>query len=91
MSDKELISRGAEVVTGDLILNRKVVGKYRNGQFILTPEGADELENTIEVTATEVGVKPKTKRAKAEVTEPLPQPAESHDDLTGSLDDILNG
>lgn len=91
MSDKELIARGAEVVTGDLILNRKVVGKYRNGQFILTPEGADELENTIEVAATEVGVKPKTKRAKAEVTEPVPTQVESTDDLTGSLDDILNG
>lgn len=43
MSDKELIARGAEPVTGDLILNREVVGQYRNGQFILTPAGVAEL------------------------------------------------
>ena len=54
MQDKELIARGAECVCGDLILNRKVVGHYRNGQFIITPEGADELNNVVEVQATEV-------------------------------------
>lgn len=54
MSDKELIARGAEVVTGDLILNRKVVGHYRNGQFLITPEGAHELENVVDVVAKEV-------------------------------------
>jgi len=54
MQDKELIARGAECVCGDLILGRKVVGHYRNGQFVITPEGADELENVVEVQATEV-------------------------------------
>lgn len=54
MQDKELIARGAECVCGDLILGRTVVGHYRNGQFIITPEGADELANVVEVKATEV-------------------------------------
>lgn len=54
MQDKELIARGAECICGDLILNRTVVGHYRNGQFIITPEGADELANVVEVQATEV-------------------------------------
>ena len=53
MSDKELISRGAELVTGDLILRRKVVGQYRNGQFMLTPEGVNELENIVDVVVKE--------------------------------------
>lgn len=54
MQDKELIARGAECVCGDLILNRKVVGHYRNGQFVITPEGADELNNVVEIQATVV-------------------------------------
>ena len=54
MQDTELIARGAECICGDLILNRTVVGHYRNGQFIITPEGADELANVVEVKATEV-------------------------------------
>lgn len=54
MQDKELIARGAECVCGDLILNRKVVGHYRNGQFVITPEGADELKNVVEIQATVV-------------------------------------
>lgn len=54
MQDKELIARGAECVCGDLILNRKTVGHYRNGQFIITPEGADILQNVVDVEAVEV-------------------------------------
>lgn len=82
MSDKELISRGAECVFGDLLLNRKLVGMYRNGQFILTPEGADEIANVIEVEATVISAaKPKGK-PKAAIATSLA------DDLSG-LDDIL--
>lgn len=83
MSDKELISRGAEVVTGDLILNRKVVGNYRNGQFILTPEGADELENVVEVSAKDV-TPPRKSKAKAIVAE-----AEPASPIMDSIDDLL--
>lgn len=79
MQDKELIARGAECVCGDLILGRKVVGHYRNGQFIITPEGADELANVVEVKATEV--KPvKTvaaKTAKASKAPAVEAPAEA--------------
>lgn len=64
MQDKELIARGAECVCGDLILGHKVVGHYRNGQFVITPEGADELTNVVEVKATEV------KPAKTAATKP---------------------
>ena len=78
MSDTELISRGAECVFGDLLLNRVLVGIYRNGQFILTPEGADELNNVIEVEATVVTPKAKGKTAKTTLA----------DDLAG-LDAIL--
>lgn len=83
MSDKELIARGAEVVTGDLILNRKVVGKYRNGQFILTPEGADELENIVDVVAKDVTT-PKKSKAKAIVAEAEPAPP-----IVDNIDDLL--
>ena len=96
MSDKELIARGAEVVTGDLILGRTVVGHYRNGQFILTPEGAHELDNVVEVQAKEVVTLARAPRASkkqavapASVEAPTTPDADSVDTLTGSLDDIL--
>lgn len=54
MNDKELIARGAECVAGDLILHRQVVGHYRNGQFVITPAGADILQNVVDVEAVEV-------------------------------------
>lgn len=77
MQDKELIARGAECVCGDLILGRKVVGHYRNGQFVITPEGADELENVVEVQATEVKpVKAAAKAAKTAKTTTVETPAD---------------
>lgn len=99
MSDKELIARGAEVVTGDLILGRTVVGQYRNGQFILTPEGAHELNNVVEVQAKEVA--PATRAPRVGKKQPAAQvPSETDvtdtsadataaDVLTGTIDDIL--
>lgn len=65
MSDKELLARGAECVAGDLILHRKVVGHYRNGQFVITPEGADILQNVVDVDAVEVTPPKAAKPAKA--------------------------
>ena len=79
MSDKELISRGAECVTGDLYLKHTRVGMYRNGQFILTPEGAEELANVVEAEAVEVSAKPKGK-AKPALAAPTTTLA---DDLAG--------
>lgn len=81
MSDKELIARGAEPVTGDLILNREVVGQYRNGQFILTPAGVAELARdaaapTAKTTkAAKPTAAPATKTAKA--SKPAAEPAEA--------------
>ena len=71
MSDKELISRGAECVFGSLYLKRVLVGIYRNGQFILTPEGAEELDNVVEAEATVVTPKTKGKVAKATLADDL--------------------
>ena len=52
MSDTRLLALGAEVVCGDLILNRQVVGMYRHGQFMLTPEGEAALnDDAIEAEA----------------------------------------
>lgn len=83
MSDKELIARGAEVVTGDLILGRKVVGHYRNGQFVITPEGADELENIVDVVAKDVTP---TRKSKAKA---IASDAEPESPIMGSIDDLL--
>ena len=69
MSDKELLARGAECVCGDLILNRKTVGHYRNGQFIITPEGADILQNVVDVEAVEVKAPKAPKVAPVEATD----------------------
>lgn len=44
MSDKRLRELGADCICGDLILDRVTVGHYRNGQFVITPEGAEVLE-----------------------------------------------
>lgn len=64
MNDKELIARGAECVAGDLVLHRQVVGHYRNGQFVITPEGADILQNVVDVEAVEVTEQKPAQRAK---------------------------
>lgn len=71
MQDKELIARGAECVCGDLILNRKTVGHYRNGQFIITPEGADILQNVVDVEAVEVKTPKAPKAPKAPKVAPV--------------------
>lgn len=90
MSDKELIARGAEVVTGDLILNRKVVGHYRNGQFVITPEGAYELENVVEAVTKEVVTRtPRVPKALKNVVAPDEPTVVTEPNLTESLDDLL--
>lgn len=89
MSDKELISRGAELVTGDLILHRKVVGQYRNGQFMLTPEGVNELENIVDVVVKEAASPRKPRAKKSEAAELPDEPADNTDSIMGDLQDIL--
>jgi hypothetical protein len=60
----KLIAKGAQIVGGDLILRHQVVGMFRYGDFILTPEGEAELAIT-DVEVKEVK-KPRAKKAEAE-------------------------
>lgn len=88
MSDKHLIELGAECVAGDLILGRTVVGQYRNGQFILTPEGAEIDKNVLDVEVKEVKeTKPRKKKVEESVVE---QPSAVDDDPMAALDAELN-
>ena len=62
MSEKMFVGAGAECVCGDLILDGQTVGRYRNGQFIMTEEGVAKLDTLAET----VEVKPaKSKKAAA--------------------------
>jgi hypothetical protein len=89
MSDKELIARGAEVVTGDLIMNRKVMGHYRSGQFILTPEGVDELNNVVDVVAKEPAPAKPQKATKALKNAPAADADADDERLPDSIADLL--
>ena len=42
-NEKQLIARGADCVAGHLILRRKSMGTYLNGDFIISSDGLDEL------------------------------------------------
>lgn len=106
MSDKDLIARGAQCVTGDLILRNKVVGFYRNGVFNITDDGEKELQ-VVEVAATEVRTQKAVeatpaaaKPAKAEkaqkarkptAVEPVPEPAPVEAEPDTSVDEALDG
>lgn len=77
----QLLNRGAVCCAGDIILRNVVMGRMRNGDFQITPEGIAELEIEDVVAVEVVEQKPK-KRAKAEpVAEPVvvedPNPLES--------------
>ena len=62
-----LLAKGAQVVGGDLIFKHKVVGQFRFGDFLLTPDGQAELE-VVDVEVKET--KPKATRKKAEDAAP---------------------
>lgn len=86
MSDKQFLDSGAECVGGDLILNRVVVGQYRNGQFVLTEAGATmaKLEaNTIDVEAKVV--KPRTKKANKQPSQEAESAVDDGSDLLAGL------
>jgi hypothetical protein len=58
MSNLErLLAKGAQVVGGDLILRHKTVGRFRNGDFLITKEGTEELQ-IIDVTPEAQEVEP---------------------------------
>ena len=56
----KLLALGAEVVAGDVLWKHKVLGRFRNGEFVPTEEGlkALDIDDAVEV-------KPKSKRASA--------------------------
>lgn len=92
MSEKELVARGAQCVTGDLILRNTVVGRYRNGVFAITPEGEAELD-VLEVVAKEAApAKPKSEpKSKPKAVAKPAAPAPTDDGLSdASLDALLN-
>lgn len=64
----KLLALGAEVVAGDVLWKHKVLGRFRNGEFIPTEEGlkALEIDDAVEV-------KPKPRRAKAEAKDDEPE------------------
>jgi hypothetical protein len=93
---EKLIAVGAQVVGGDLIWKHKVLGRFRNGEFIPTEEGLKALE--IDDVVVKEDVKPakpaaKTaprKRAAAAsevVTEPAVEDAPSTDEPEIDLGD----
>jgi hypothetical protein len=57
----KLLALGAEIVAGDVLWKHKVLGRFRNGEFIPTEEGlkALDIDDAVEV-------KPKSRRAKVE-------------------------
>lgn len=68
MSEKKLIDLGAECVCGDLILNQKTVGLYRDGSFRLTDDGRAMLQQIADDAAAPQPVVPPS----TEAAEPAP-------------------
>ena len=62
----KLIALGAQAVGGDLVWKGQLLGQFRNGEFIITPEGEDAL-NIEDVEVREV--KPRRKKEDAPAVE----------------------
>lgn len=76
-----LISLGAQAVGGDLVWKGKLLGQFRYGECILTPEGLDAL-NIEDVEVVEV--KPRRKKAEpveSQITAAVTAPAPDADDV----------
>lgn len=94
--EKILVDRGAGSVGGDLMLNRKVVGTYRLGSFVLTADGEAELtvEDVVfvEVVAPEVipvAAKKPGKKVKAVEADVEPAVETEEAALADELDSLL--
>lgn len=79
---EKLLTKGAQIVGGDLILRHQVVGMFRHDDFILTPEGEAELE-IIDVVVKEDKPAKAPKAAKAAKVE-----NQITDAVTVSVDDV---
>jgi hypothetical protein len=78
MSNLEaLIAKGAQVVGGDLIFKHKTVGRFRDGDFLVTEDGLAELR-VIDVVANPAPVPeaepPKATRRRAPPANPKQPP-----------------
>ena len=62
----KLIALGAQAVGGELVWKGQLLGQFRNGEFIITPEGEDAL-NIEDVEVREV--KPRRKKEDAPAVE----------------------
>lgn len=102
MSEKKLIEMGAECVCGDLILQRKTVGLYRDGAFLMTDDGRKLLDNIVEneavmaalPSAEEPAAATTTTKAKGKAkakAEPAPDLAPEPAKQDASNEDILAG
>lgn len=59
---EKLLARGAECCGGDLIFKHKTLGRFRDGDLILTEDGLAELE-VDEVVVKAVAPRPVAKKA----------------------------
>lgn len=99
-SEKDFVNAGAECVGGDLILNRIVVGRYRNGQFFLTEEGmlmeppkdapvapapTEPAAPAAPTQALKPPRAPRAPKAKPAAPEPTPEPTEPESDPLADL------
>jgi hypothetical protein len=83
MPDRRLKELGAQLVGGNLILNRVLVGKYRHGQFILEAEGQEALNEA--PVPLEVAVPPAPVEPEVEAKPKRGRPSKSLDDKLSEL------
>lgn len=104
--EQKLHDLGAECVCGDLLLNRVLVGRYRDGAFIPTPEASEVVAQAEAASSGAVEVveapqptrparapraaKPKAETPLVEEVPAAPEAAPAVDDPLAGLDDILN-
>lgn len=85
--EKVFLERGAECVGGDLMLHRKVVGFYRDGSFIVTDAGREELNIEDAVVIEKPARKARNKKLGVE------DGAQASDEVSDEIvdvDDLLN-
>lgn len=81
----KLVAKGAYSCGGELLFKNKVMGRLRDGEFYISPEGLAELEvSDVEVKE----VKPRSpKKPKAEPTMDAVDTINADDDLQNLLGD----
>lgn len=75
----QLLALGAQMVAGSVFLDRKEVGKFAQGQFMLYPEGEAALAAAKPEEPPQLPEEPKPKR----------KPKAPALDVTGDLGDLL--